>query len=1168
MHTVDPEAAHANGNGNGSDGAEKAAQLDLAFAQRRRQALQTTADIEMLTESEVALPATIVKRDGRVVTFDPGRIERAISRCFAALGREPYTPVPELTLRVVNIMSARRGTPTVESVQDAVELTLQAAGEFEAAKAYILYRAEHAKQRLDRPIPDEVRLAFAEADQYFPTPLQKFQFFDKYARFNYEKGRRETWIETVDRAVDYLHELVATNSGADLGSETYERVRRAILEMRSMPSMRLLAMAGAPARRNNVTIYNCSYQPVESVDSFVEGLLISMSGCGVGFSVESKYVENLPRVRRQRGSAAELFVVEDSAEGWGEALRRGMQAWFEGDDLRFDFSEIRPAGTPLRTKGGRASGPGPLRTMLEFTRSRILARQGMHLRPLDAHDIMCAVGNAAVSGGVRRTAMISLFDYDDVEMRRSKIGDFEHENSQRWNANNSAVWPETGLSQTEVIQQVLDMVESQRGEPGIFNRQAAINLRPERRAPADFGTNPCVTGDTWVFTDNGPRQVRELVGVRHQTIVHGQPFATTEEGFWSTGVQTVLRLRTREGHELRLTANHLVETVSYRSRKVERSEWREAGSLQPGDVVKLHTHRGDLTWESYGTFREGWLLGNLVGDGTFSLKKGTAGQTLTMAHLDYWGVHAERQATSAATLVRETVKVRSDFSGARQVGPGKFRLQSAGLADLAAAYGIVPGHKTVTPQVERASSAFYAGFLRGLFDADGSVQGAQQKGVSVRLSQSSLETLKGVQRMLLRLGIASSIYPERRPAGTRLLPDGRGGTAAYACRADHELVIANENIQELAIRIGFSDPTKAEWLSRAVGSYRRQPNRETFGAVVESIEPDGVEEVFDCSVPGPNAFDANGFVAHNCGEIVLRPWEFCNLSIAVARRDDTRETLLEKVEVATIIGTIQSLATNFPGLRPMWKQNGVEERLLGVDITGQLDSPVVQDPEVMRYLRSAAVETNRVFASRLGVNQSAAVTTVKPSGNSSQLLDCSSGLHARWASYYERNVRVAATSPIYKVLRDAGVPMDPENGQTPENATTWVIHFPVKAPDGAITRKDRSAIEQCEYWLRNKLNWTEHNPSVTITYRPDEVLDLTKWIWEHRDLIGGMAFLPAFDAQYDQLPYIEISREEYERRTAVFPAIDFSKIYRYEETDLTNAAQELACLAGVCEVDA
>lgn len=743
-------------------------------------------------QAGIEVPATIVKRDGRIVPFDIGRIESAMARCFASFGRTPETPIPELARRVVNIIAAKaNGTPpTVEGVQDIVEMVLQAAGEFEAAKRYILYRAEQAKKREKRPIPEEVRRAFAESDQYFPTPLQKFQFFDKYARFNYELGRRETWIETVDRSVQYLHEL----AGSRLPAETYERIRRAILEMRAMPSMRLLAMAGPAARRNNVTIYNCSYQPVESIDSFVEALTISMSGCGVGYSVESRYVENFPRIKRQTGQMRGTFVVDDSAEGWADALRIGLETWFDGGDIRFDLSQLRPAGAPLRTKGGRASGPEPLRVMLEFVRARILARQGSFLRAIDAHDMMCAVGNAAVSGGVRRTAMLALFDYDDDEMRLSKSGDFERENSQRWNANNSAVWPRGGLTQREFIHQFMEMVDSGRGEPGIFNREAANSMKPARRPEAEFGTNPC-------------------------------------------------------------------------------------------------------------------------------------------------------------------------------------------------------------------------------------------------------------------------------------------------------------------------------------------------------------------------------------GEIILRPWQFCNLTAAVARQDDTFDTLREKVEVAAIIGTIQSLATHFPGLRPIWKQNCEEERLLGVDITGQMDSPIAQDAGVKAHLREIAVEVNRQTAAALHINQSAAVTCVKPSGNSSQLLDCSSGLHARWAPYYIRNVRVAAHSPIFHVLRSAGVPMDPENGQTRENANTWVVHFPVKAPEGALTRKDRSAIDQCEYWLQNKLHWTEHNPSCTITYHPDEVLDLMKWVWEHRDTIGGLTFLPAFDANYAQMPYMEITKDEYEKLAAEFPDIDFSKIYRYEEEDLTTAAQELACSAGICEVE-
>lgn len=742
------------------------------------------------TEVRVRVPEKILKRDGRVVDFEVSKIEKAIRLCFADIEQVPSVPVEELSRRVVNIIGAKYQQPTVEQVQDAVEVVLQAAGEYEAAKHYILYRAEHAKLREERPIPEDVKAAFDLADGYFGNQIQKFQFYDKYAKFNYELGRRETWVETVDRAVDFLHEL----SDGRLEPDEYAKMRKMILEMKSAPSMRLLAMAGPAARRNNVTIYNCSYQPVDAIDSFVEALLISMSGCGVGFSVESNYVEQLPRVKRQVGGEVNTLLVEDTSEGWGQALRLGLEAWFEGGDLKFDFSQVRPAGAILKIKGGRASGPEPLRKMLEFARAKILARQGSYLRPIDAHDIMCEVGNAAVSGGMRRTAMISLFDFDDLEMRTCKSGDFERDNSQRWNANNSAVWPARGITQTEYMEQMLEMVKTGRGEPGIFNRASAINMRPARRAEAEFGTNPC-------------------------------------------------------------------------------------------------------------------------------------------------------------------------------------------------------------------------------------------------------------------------------------------------------------------------------------------------------------------------------------GEIILRPHQFCNLSIAIARKEDTYESLKEKVEVATLIGTIQSLGTNFPGLRPMWKQNCDEERLLGVDINGQLDSPVAQDASVMNRLRQVAVEENRKLASRLGINQSTSVTCVKPSGNSSQLFNCSSGLHTRWSPYYVRNIRVSTHTPVFKVLKDANVPMDPENGQSVEDAYTYVVHFPVKSPEGAITRKQRTAIQQCNYWLQNKVHWTEHNPSVTITYHPDEVIELIKWVWEHKETIGGMSFLPSFDANYAQMPYQEIDREGYEKLASNFPNIDFSKLYRYEEEDYTTAAKELACVAGACDID-
>ena len=319
-------------------------------------------------------------------------------------------------------------------------------------------------------------------------------------------------------------------------------------------------------------------------------------------------------------------------------------------------------------------------------------------------------------------------------------------------------------------------------------------------------------------------------------------------------------------------------------------------------------------------------------------------------------------------------------------------------------------------------------------------------------------------------------------------------------------------------------------------------------------------------------FGIKNFGTNPCGEINLRPYEFCNLSIAIARPEDTEETLKEKIEVATIIGTLQSMAVNFPGLRDIWRKNCEEERLLGVDINGWLDCPVLR-PEnqdldkVLRRLRDHAVDTNKKFAEILGIPQSTSVTCVKPSGNSSQLFNCSSGIHPRHYKYYIRNVRVQATSPIKKLLEDAGVPMDPENGQIEANATAYVIHFPVKSPEGAILREQMTAIDQLNYWLIAKQNWTEHNPSVTIMYKSNEVIDIIKWVWDHKQFVGGLSFLPVDNAQYSQMPYERISHEEYDKRVAEFPKLDFSKLFLLEHDDYTDVSGELACIAGTCDID-
>lgn len=626
--------------------------------------------------------------------------------------------------------------------------------------------------------------------QYFPTPLQQFQYFDKYSRFDYTKMRREAWPETVDRTVNFLCEL-APGYAPWLLNEG----RQAILTLQALPSMRLIAMAGEAARRQHISIYNCSYLPVDDIQAWVEMLIISMAGCGVGFSVEQEYVSKLPKIQDCTGLVFS-HMIEDSSEGWAEALRFGLECWFTGNDVDYDFSQIRLAGKPLKTKGGRASGPEPLRCMLHTIRRIINNRRGGFLRTIDAHDISCAVGEAAVQGGMRRTAMISLSDLDDELMLTAKRGLYP---PIRWNANNSAVWPEAGVTDEQIVRHMTEMYVDRNGERGIYSRQAAFNSMPNRRL----------------------------------------------------------------------------------------AKWPKA--------------------------------------------------------------------------------------------------------------------------------------------------------------------------------------------------------------------------------------------------YR----------------------------PGVNP----------CGEIIKRPKGFCNLSIAPAREGDSAEDLVRKVKAAAIFGTIQSTATNFVGLRPEWKINAEEERLLGVDITGQMDCSLFRESKrkgLLEYLKQIAIEQNIESADKLCINRSLAVSCVKPSGNSSTLFDCSPGLHARHSKYYVRNVRVSAHSPVYQVLRDAGAPLSPENDQVAETATTWVCAFPCKSPVNAITKDEVTALDQLELWKDNKLHWTEHNPSITVTYKDEEFRGVVDWVIKNKEIVGGISFLPASDAAYAQMPYMTISEQEYESRIAAFPEIDWSRIADYEDEDQTNAAQELACANGSC----
>lgn len=315
------------------------------------------------------------------------------------------------------------------------------------------------------------------------------------------------------------------------------------------------------------------------------------------------------------------------------------------------------------------------------------------------------------------------------------------------------------------------------------------------------------------------------------------------------------------------------------------------------------------------------------------------------------------------------------------------------------------------------------------------------------------------------------------------------------------------------------------------------------------------------------------FGCNPCSEIILRPYQFCNLSEVVARETDNQQTLTEKVRLATILGTFQSTLTNFKYLRKVWQNNTEEERLLGVSLTGILDNALLAGKSAsmgmnigatLSALKDEAVRTNETFAKKLGIPQSAAITCVKPSGTVSQLVDSASGIHARHNPYYIRTVRGDNKDPLTQFLIAEGIPSEPDV-MKPESTT--VFSFPMKSPASAVCRTDMTAIEQLELWLTYQRHWCEHKPSVTISVKENEWMEVGSWVYEHFDEVSGISFLPFSEHTYKQAPYQDIDADEYSELQALMPrSIDWSKLQDFEKEDTTSGGRELACTAGVCEV--
>jgi ribonucleoside-diphosphate reductase alpha chain len=461
----------------------------------------------------------VKKRDGSTVQFSTDKVRDAAYNAMLAT-EETKDPFNDATWIARNVESALRRAatlvgsgaeivPSVEQISDAIERELLLHGFTDTARAFIRYRDERARVR-EAQIPEHVKALVAESKKHFPNDLSEFVYTRTYSRWIEGEGRRETWVETVDRYMSFMREKLGDKlKEFDDGAVSYSDIRTAILNMEVMPSMRLMWSAGDACRRTNVTAFNCAFIAPSCFQDFAEILYILACGTGVGFSCESRSAQLLPVISMQTGlktiqGRIGKYVVADSKEGWADALAWGMERWYDGENPEFDYSNLRPEGARLKTMGGRSSGPKPFIDLMNFVRGRILSRQGRRLTNLDVHDIVCKIGDAIVAGGVRRSALISLSDLDDVNVRDCKKGHFFISDPQRQLANNSAVYD--GMPDDEVLmREWLALVESRSGERGIFNRGDLADQIPNRRLEhwqemghasgnrivSQLGTNPC-----------------------------------------------------------------------------------------------------------------------------------------------------------------------------------------------------------------------------------------------------------------------------------------------------------------------------------------------------------------------------------------------------------------------------------------------------------------------------------------------------------------------------------------------------------------------------------------------------------------------------------------------------------------------------------------------------
>ena len=942
----------------------------------------------------------------------------------------------------------------------------------------------------------------------FPNEASEFVYVRTYARWREDLGRRESWEETVARVMTFLKE-----QRPQVPDKIYKKIEEHILEMSTLPSMRLVWTAGSAALSDNLGMYNCSFVPLDSIQSFSEMIYLLMHGAGVGFSVQKKYVSSLPEVK-QNTFFNKDHVVEDSRQGWADSVKVLLESEFAGVEVRFDYSQIRKKGTRLRTFGGRASGPEPLAILHSFVKDIFDKARGRKLTTVECHDIACQIAESVVMGGVRRSSLISLFDFDDEAMINSKAG--YNWPKRRMMANNSMIC-EKKPTAAEFLKVWATLASNGTGEPGLFNLGQAKMRAPERRnVDLIAGVNPCQPDFATVLTTEGIKTFKDIsIG---SVIWSGKEWTRVINKV-ETGVKPVFWYVTTRSYFVG-TENHKIVS------RGEKTEVGRAKSIDPAFT--------ELTLPLKPMNPVDIIDGLLIGDGMVHKASNNLIVLLVgQKDRDYLdsevapliGNHRPGITEEAYEVKDRTVSVAELSKTFDRCIPARFRFSG--------------------PTTKR-------GFLRGLYTANGSVVKSR-----ITLKTASFTLAVQVQEMLSSLGITSY-----RTVNLSKIVEFSNGE--YECKQSYDVNVSTD-FNRFMEMIGFIQKYKNSKAAISLDSCRIPRKDRTSEIKVRQYL--GEFPVYSITVQSPDhTYWSGGSLVANCGEAILRSRGLCNLSSVILRQDDDLDDVFDKIEAAVWIGAIQSTFTDFHFIPPEWKANCEDERLLGVSLSGQMDAPHLMTPDNLTAMKKKAIKVAKKAAKHLGINVPAAITVVKPEGTSSQLTNASSGMHPRYAKFYIRRYRISANDSLLKMMKSQGFKATPEVGQSEPNVSTYVVEFPVKAPVGCITRHDVTALQQLEHYRTIQENWCEMNASMTIYVKEDEWFEVGNWVYKNWEIVNGLSFLPFDGGNYQLAPYEEITEAQYEELMKTRNAIDYSKLSSFEKEDNTTGAKTLACSGDKCDI--